>query len=246
MPIMEGGNPLPLVWKRMARWQRGIGRMTFGDRRVFLCYRNLRKEIEMDHERRCSAIETKLLVYPGKYVAVCIHADGKSHYVKVFVFPKPEVREDPALGGFACPPGVDASWYYLNRVDPVGRVEAVHPVGIFKDLILGGWKEVPEGTMLASERAGKAAEEASKWHQGSGTHAGGCSAIAQHFEGLGNKEIAELWADAAEAEAAHLEKVGGKWFEYKDWLKSKSGKATDKATKATKLVDPKFEMNEWM
>lgn len=22
MPIMEGGNPLPLVWKRMARWQR--------------------------------------------------------------------------------------------------------------------------------------------------------------------------------------------------------------------------------
>jgi hypothetical protein len=101
-------------------------------------------------------------------------------------------------------------------------------------------------TMLASERAGKAAEEASKWHQGSGTHADGCSAVAQHFEGLGHKEIAELWADAAEAEAAHLKKVGGEWFEYKDWLKTESGKATDKATKATKLVDPKFELNEWM
>ena len=68
---------------------------------------------------------------PGKYVAVCIRVDWKSHYVKVFDFPKPEVRESPDLGGFACPPGIDASWYYLNRVDSFGCVEAVYPVSIF-------------------------------------------------------------------------------------------------------------------
>jgi len=100
--------------------------------------------------------------------------------------------------------------------------------------------------MKASERADAAAAKTSNWHQGSSIHADGCAAVAHHFEELGHPEVAELWADAAEAEASCLQSSQGEWLEPKDWLKTKSGKATAKATEATKKIDPKFNLSLWM
>ncbi len=59
-------------------------------------------------------------------------------------------------------------------------------------------------------------------------------------------EVAELFADAAEAEATHLEEVGGEWGSVAAWKKSKSGVATAKAVKAALKVDPRFKLSEWM
>lgn len=97
-----------------------------------------------------------------------------------------------------------------------------------------------------SVRAFEAAAKASRWHQGSGIHADGCASIAEHFEELNHLEVAELFADAAEAEATHLEEVGGEWGSVAAWKKSKSGVATAKAVKAALKVDPRFKLSEWM
>ena len=100
--------------------------------------------------------------------------------------------------------------------------------------------------MKASERAAKAAASADKWHQGSGIHADGLHAICEHFEQLGHHEVAELMADAAEAEAAHLEKMKGNWLDYEQWSKTDSGKATRKAEEAARKIDPKFDIDLWI
>lgn len=64
-------------------------------------------------------------VKPGKYVAVCNRSDFDGHYTKVFDFPEKENGED-FVGA-----GVDAAWYFLNRVDFVACLEAVYPINIF-------------------------------------------------------------------------------------------------------------------
>jgi len=35
------------------------------------------------------------------------------------------------------PPVPDASWYFLNRVDGVAYIEAVYPIEIFQNSVLG-------------------------------------------------------------------------------------------------------------
>ena len=98
----------------------------------------------------------------------------------------------------------------------------------------------------ATERANKAASEASQWHQGSGIHADGLAAACYHFEELGHTEVAELLADAAEAEALHLKKTRGEWLDYDEWQKTASGMATQKAEAAAQKIDPTFRINDWV
>jgi hypothetical protein len=79
---------------------------------------------------------------PGMYVAICNTADGKGHYVRVFEFP--DLSKLPEDSPYApAPEGVDASWWFLNRVDFVAWVEAVYPIDIFspflpKECVLSG------------------------------------------------------------------------------------------------------------
>jgi hypothetical protein len=107
-----------------------------------------------------------------------------------------------------------------------------------------GFGPVASG-MLASERANKAASEASQWHQGSGIHANGLEAACKHFEELGHTEVAELLADAAEAEALHLKNMNGEWLDYDEWQKTASGMATQKAEAAAQKIDPTFRILDW-
>lgn len=117
---------------------------------------------------------------------------------------------------------------------------------VFKKSFAQNWFLEPVRTKkLASSRAYEAAEKASQWHQGSGIHADGCASIAEHFE-VSHPKVAELFVEAAVAEAAHLEEVGGEWGSVAAWKRSKSGKATAKAVKAAKKVDPKFKLSQWM
>lgn len=99
--------------------------------------------------------------------------------------------------------------------------------------------------VLASVRAGRAAERASRWHQGSGIHADGLCAACQHFEELGHPEVAGLFAAAAEAEAVHLEGTGGVWLEVGEWEKSPSGVASRRAEEAARKVEPGFDLSMW-
>jgi hypothetical protein len=105
--------------------------------------------------------------------------------------------------------------------------------------------------MTETERANAADKEASQWHQGSGTHTGGCAALAEEHEELAAKggkkakkhqEAAKLWADAAEAEAKELRKSHGEWSDDEDdWKAGPSGKATKKAKKASKALGLKTD-----
>lgn len=92
-------------------------------------------------------------------------------------------------------------------------------------------------------RSEKAAGEAGAWHQGSGTHADACHSLAEtHVEMAGearaaeNLAAAELWALAAEAEAAYLKEGGGSWPSQGAWLKGPSGQATKAAKKASRAL----------
>ena len=98
-------------------------------------------------------------------------------------------------------------------------------------------------------RAENAEREASKWHQGSGTQAGKCLALMEtHLEAAEkggddaakHLEAAILWADAAEAEASHLQGTGGEWIETDEWTKTISGQANEKAEVASQAlgIDP--------
>ena len=83
---------------------------------------------------------------PGMYVAICNTVDGKGHYVRVFEFPDGKLPE----GGLFAPVGVDASWWFMNRVDFVAWVEAVYPIDLFrefmpKECVLSGKFECPHG-----------------------------------------------------------------------------------------------------
>ena len=115
-----------------------------------------------------------------------------------------------------------------------------------------GFGPVASG-MLASERANKAASEASQWRQGlpeesqdSGIHANGLAAACQHFEENGHTEVAELFADAAEAEALHFKSTNGEWLDHDEWQKTASGMATQKAVAAAQKIDPTFRIDDWI
>lgn len=60
-------------------------------------------------------------VTPGTYVAICNKINWDGHYVKIFDFPVEEAVD-----------GINASWYFLNRVDFTACVEAVYPIEIFE------------------------------------------------------------------------------------------------------------------
>jgi hypothetical protein len=125
------------------------------------------------------------------------------------------------------------------------------------------WSQVQVKEMKMSQRKPKASvraqafdNEASGWHQGCGTHTSACQSVAEHFEVLADGistpkrkaaflAVAELWADAAEVEAKELRKTEGEWLSWRAWLKSPSGKATAKATKASQKVEPKFDFKDW-
>ena len=72
---------------------------------------------------------TTIYTKPGKYVAICNKTNFDGHYVKVFDFP--EVESTYKLNG------VDASWWFLNRVDSIACVEAVYPIEIFQPINKG-------------------------------------------------------------------------------------------------------------
>lgn len=90
-----------------------------------------------------------------------------------------------------------------------------------------------------TRRAWAADARASSWHQGSGSHSCGCASLCEEHterartatEELKERhlEAAKAWADAAEAEAAELERTRGEWVEYEDWEQTASGKATRRA-----------------
>ncbi len=127
--------------------------------------------------------------------------------------------------------------------------------------------------MKPTERAWKASERASRWHQGSGIHADSCYTLTEYFEALARGidkledgedfyelekqprkssclRVAGLWADAAEAEAQHLENVQGDWGDGTDasvnkWKRGISGKAWAKAVKASKKLIKGFDFDDW-
>lgn len=109
--------------------------------------------------------------------------------------------------------------------------------------------------MKPTQRAEKAAQEASQYHQGSGIHADACFAIAEHHEEMANQTqdaerkahllAAEAWADAAEAETAHLATTDGEWVEVDDWYETKSGKATKKAEEASANAGDPQKAEDW-
>jgi len=118
------------------------------------------------------------------------------------------------------------SWY------PLARLHTYRPICASERL----------NSESPTERADKAAAHASQWHQGSGIHADYCASLADRFEEEGHLDVANLWADAAEAEAKHLahQDEEDAWDPDK-WNQSDSAKATAIAIKASKAVDPEFE-----
>ena len=73
---------------------------------------------------------------PGRDFAVCNKSDGSGHYVKVFEFPDlDKIREDESPY-IQTPVGVDACWWFMNRLDFGAWVEAVYPVEIFESPLL--------------------------------------------------------------------------------------------------------------
>jgi hypothetical protein len=119
---------------------------------------------------------------------------------------------------------------------------------ISKDL-----RRVMAAMMTETERAIKADEDASRWHQGSGTHTSMCAGMAEQHEEFAaeggpnakkHQKAAKLWADAAEAEAALLRETQGEWYlegedddaQTERWKASLSGQATDKAIAASKAL----------
>lgn len=83
---------------------------------------------------------------PGKYVAILNNTNFDGHYSRVFDFPERGDTEfvtssDQVTDKSGCK--VTASWYYLNRVDFVGCVEAVYPIEVLEAFVLKS--EVEEG-----------------------------------------------------------------------------------------------------
>ena len=70
---------------------------------------------------------------PGWYVAVCNKTNFDGHYIKIFEF--------PAVGRVGCGregekyEDMEASWFFLNRVDFTACIEAVYPLEIFQPII---------------------------------------------------------------------------------------------------------------
>jgi len=92
-------------------------------------------------------------------------------------------------------------------------------------------------------RAEKANDRASRWHQGSGTHTSSCSSLVEYHEEMAEKTgdprhwiAASLWADAAEAEAASLELTQGEWVDYDNWVATPSGQKTLKAEEVSRML----------
>ncbi len=116
----------------------------------------------------------------------------------------------------------------------------------------------PEEHPLYQE-ADKYADDASQWHQGSGTHADTCLALVWKFLEEGKPEVAKMWVLAAKAEAEYLHECGGDWGVSDDieggdyseeemmgnWSKSISGQATLAAEQASKQVDPSFRWEDF-
>jgi hypothetical protein len=95
------------------------------------------------------------------------------------------------------------------------------------------------------KRAEDAEADASRWHQGSGIHAGKClSLVEEHLEAAekggqdaaAHLEAAVLWANAAEAEAKGLHEVQGDWLDFDDWAKTEAGLADSKAASASNAL----------
>lgn len=77
---------------------------------------------------------------PGQYVAICNKTNFDGHYIKVFEYPqawKDEWEQYCKTILQELRPIPDAAWYFLNRVDGVACIEAVYPIEIFQNSMLG-------------------------------------------------------------------------------------------------------------
>jgi hypothetical protein len=105
---------------------------------------------------------------PGRYVAVCNKTNFDGHYIRVFDFPSgPEVdpnQDHVVIGEHVVPKGweaykqddgtppfglcISASWYFLNRVNFSACLEAVYPIGIFKE-VQAEWRKAQQALIVA-------------------------------------------------------------------------------------------------